>query len=72
MKKRTTTTTAILLRKPDGFYCSSCRLRQPRDFTWQCCFCGAEFSNYESTIIELEMDGTFDRQDWEEEEEKGL
>lgn len=42
---------AILKRSTNGYLCSKCKMRQPIIVPY-CDFCGAEFSNYEETLLE--------------------
>lgn len=42
---------AKLIKKNDCYYCSECRMKQPKELEPYCFFCGANFSNYEEELI---------------------
>ena len=46
---------AKLKVKPDGYYCSNCRVRQ-HGIPPYCCFCGYEFSNWEEVSYKAVLD----------------
>lgn len=33
------------------YYCSNCRIKQPKELKGTCVFCGSWFSNYEDILI---------------------
>lgn len=41
---------AILKQNQDFYYCSNCRMRTP--IKPRCQFCGYEFSNYETVLLD--------------------
>lgn len=43
--------TRLIKKKNGDYYCSKCRMKQPRLVT-TCFFCGSLFSNYESALLE--------------------
>lgn len=44
---------AKLIKKNDYYYCSECRMKQPKELEPYCFFCGANFSNYEEELIKI-------------------
>ena len=42
---------AKLIKKNEEYYCSECRMKQPTIIKPYCCFCEANFSNYEEELI---------------------
>ena len=42
---------AKLIKKNDCYYCSECRMKQPKVLEPWCFFCEANFSNFEEELL---------------------